>query len=172
MNIFIFGSSCSGKSTLATALSERLGGEWAYLDRDDLVQKEGIKEEVADSEIDRQLALRTHVIVDAQIPWRERKEGELYFLIFAPLECLLKRNALRTERLERKPNRAKWAKDYVVQTHKKLAEMDARFFNGSFNSSNSSLSEEVDQIYRTLFPEKTRKMDFLNLCARRGELIT
>lgn len=148
MNVFIFGPSCSGKSSLSKTLQESLGDEWTYLDRDDLTQKEGIKEEDADEVIDQRLGNR--FIIDAQIPWREKKAGEFYFLIFPPLEELLKRDALRTKNLNREEKFAQYAKKYVIETHQTLKEYQKDCFNHCFDSSQRSLLEEVEKIQTCL----------------------
>lgn len=142
MNIFIFGPSCSGKSTLAKELKERMGESWSVLDRDDLVQKEEIPEGKANEEVDRRLEGRTSMIVDAQVPWRDKNAGELFFLVYPPLDVLLKRDAVRTERLKRPEKRAHWAREYVKKTHGELGKIDKSFFDRIF-ASEESLEEEV-----------------------------
>ena len=101
MNIFIFGPSCSGKSSLSQFLYSQLGDDWIHLDRDDLIEKEGILDENADKEIDNRLEAKSKFIIDAQIPWRDKKTGELYFLVFPPLKTLTDRDEKRTKDLLR-----------------------------------------------------------------------
>ncbi|MCP5504076.1 MAG: hypothetical protein H7A41_02870 [Chlamydiales bacterium] len=151
MNIFIFGASCSGKSTLSAALHETLGSDWTYLDRDDLIDKEGFKEEAVDTEIERRITEKSYCIIDAQTPWRERKEGELYFRISPPLDVLLHRDALRTKQLKRTQIKAKWAREFVIETHTNLAKFGDNYFDCSFDSSSKTVEEEISQISKMLF---------------------
>ena len=153
MNIFIFGPSCSGKSTLAKDLKERMEESWSVLDRDDLVQKEWIQEAKANEEVDRRLEGQTRMIVDAQVPWRDKKAGELFFLVYPSLDVLLERDAARTGRLKRPEKRAYWAREYVIETHKKLGEYESCFFDRSFTSG-ESLDQEVGAILELLKPQK------------------
>ncbi|QVL56905.1 MAG: hypothetical protein KFB93_05835 [Simkaniaceae bacterium] len=151
MNIFIFGPSCAGKSTLALALKEKLGQEWIYLDKDSLVEEEGFDERFVQEEIDKRISSLTHVIVDNQVPWRKKREGEFFFRILPPLETLLKRDEKRTKKIQRTEVRSKWARHYVINTHKELSELDQAFFSETFDSSKMSIEDEVDQICKTLF---------------------
>ena len=146
-HIFIFGASCSGKSTLALALKESLGHQWTYLDRDELIDKGECTDETANALLDQKLQqIKNRTIVDAQIPWREKQERELYFLVLPPLEILLKRDAQRTKILQRTPQRAEYAREYVIQTYQTLASIDRKHFDAHFDSSQSSVAEETQAI--------------------------
>jgi len=119
--LFVFGPSCGGKSTLSKALVQQLGPTWTYLDRDRLIENGLCIEEKADEMIDERIlsfqSKNQNVIVDAQIPWRAQKnKDELYVLVYAPLPELLARDAQRTVRLGRSPQRAHYARLYVEKT--------------------------------------------------------
>ena len=146
MNIFIFGPSCSGKSSLSQFLYEQLGEKWTYLDRDDLIEKENVPEEHADKEIDNRLESKSKFIVDAQIPWRDKKIGELYFLVFPPLEILIHRDEKRTKDLLRTDEQAFWARSYVIETYNKLLQRPQVIFHDIFDSSKQTLEVESKKI--------------------------
>lgn len=145
--IYLFGASCSGKSTLGKALHKDLGSEWTYIDRDDLIEQGICSELTADRALEEKVSLiKNRVIVDTQIPWREKKEGELYFLILPPLEILLRRDEERTLKLNRSEKRAYYAREYVKETHGILHQMEKAKFDCHFDSSQSSILQEVDVI--------------------------
>ncbi len=143
--IFVFGASCSGKSSLCEMLMNRLGREWTYIDRDAIVD-EGVPEEKANQEIEGRIGKVGKFIVDAQIPWREKGKGERYFLVHPPLKELLKRDEKRTERLGRDELRASYARSYVFSTYQKLSGLDKGVFNACFDSSNMTVDEEVNAV--------------------------
>lgn len=118
--------------------------------RDDLIEKENVLEEAADKELDNRLAFRTRIIVDTQISWRYPKEKEFYFLVFPPLDALIKRHQSRLEKRQIPPERAKWAKHYINKTHEKLSKFGKDYFHQIFDSSLQSVEEEVDQICQLL----------------------
>jgi chloramphenicol 3-O-phosphotransferase len=146
MNLFIFGASCSGKSTLARALQERLGQEWVYLDRDDLLEKEGIEENAANQEIDRRLNSLVYHVIDAQIPWREPKKNERYVRVFCPIENLFKRDEMRNEKMQRPEARASRARKYVYNTHQSLEKCNIHF-DLILDSSRLTVEQEVEMIF-------------------------
>ncbi|MCI0381566.1 MAG: hypothetical protein L0207_00725 [Chlamydiae bacterium] len=146
-NIFIFGPSCSGKSTLSQALYTSLGDTWTYIDRDELIEKGVCRKTEVNQTIDQKIKeIKDRVIVDAQVPWREKKEGEFYFLILPPLQILLERDQKRTTNLKRSDELAKRAKMYVLNTYETLKKIPQGIFNKCFDSSQLSLEEEVQQI--------------------------
>jgi len=146
MNIFIFGSSCSGKSTLAKMLGSKLDS-YVYLDRDILVQEEGIAEEKADAELDLRVSnLGKYVIVDAQIPWRDKKQNEVYILVLPPLETVLERDAQRTILLKRPEQKAFWARSFVEQTHQQLSQQNKMVFDLHFDSSKVAVDDEAQAV--------------------------
>lgn len=142
--IFLFGASCSGKSTLGAALQKSLGRGWTYIDRDDLIELEGYQEEVANQVLEERIRLvGSKIIIDAQIPWRKKREGEFYFMVLPPLNVLLERDGRRTEKLGRSLQLARAARQYVVKTFTTLSRMDKKDFNCCFDSSRQSVEEEV-----------------------------
>jgi cytidylate kinase len=134
--IYIFGPSCSGKSTLSHELTKRLGHQWTYLDRDELIEKGECLESAADETLEEKIkTIGNRIIVDAQIPWRSKKEHEFYCLLLPPLETLLERDAKRTVHLARSASRASQAKKYVVSTYQILSQLNSEKFDLRFDSS-------------------------------------
>ncbi|MBA2369905.1 MAG: hypothetical protein H0V82_12945 [Candidatus Protochlamydia sp.] len=112
--IFLFGPSCSGKSTLSIALQESLGNEWTYIDRDELIEQNVCTVSAADRTLEEKIKLmKGKIIIDAQVPWKEKQKGEFYFMILPPLEVLLKRDVERTINLKRPEKQAFFAREYV-----------------------------------------------------------
>jgi Chloramphenicol phosphotransferase-like protein len=146
--IFLFGPSCSGKSTLGNALQNSLGNGWTYIDRDELIEQNICTDSTADKTLEERIQLiRNKIIIDAQIPWREKRNGEFYFMVLPPLEVLLKRDTNRTEKLQRTEKQAHYAQEYVIETFKILSSLDTRDFNYCFDSSRVSGEEEVGEIF-------------------------
>ena len=145
--IYLFGASCSGKSTLGRALQESLGSEWTYIDRDDLIEQGLCTDSTANTILEEKVQLiKNRVIIDAQIPWREKKMGELYFLVLPPLNILLERDEARTIFLRRTDNAAHYAKEYVKETYQTLEGIEKTKFDFCFDSSQISVQQEVDAI--------------------------
>lgn len=72
--IYLFGPSCSGKSTLGKALEESLGMKWSYVDCDRLIEQGICTEPNANQTIDKIVnEAKEKLVIDAQIPWREKK---------------------------------------------------------------------------------------------------
>src|ERR1700722_7641570 len=94
--IYLFGASCSGKSTLGKALQNSLGNQWTYIDRDDLIEQGLCSDSTANAALEEKVqSIKNRVIIDAQIPWRKKRKDELYFLVLPPLKTLLERDATR-----------------------------------------------------------------------------
>ena len=149
--IYIFGPSCSGKSTLGQALQQRLGDQWTYVDRDQLIGNGLCIESEADKTLEERIqAARNKVIIDAQIPWRTKKKEELYCLRLPPLATLLERDALRAERLKRPERRAFYAKKYVIDTYTALDAMDREEFDICVDSSLLPMEETVLKVLQFL----------------------
>lgn len=140
--IGLFGPSCAGKSTLAIALQNNLGNDWTYIDRDDLP----CPESEADETLERIIGSAKNLIIDAQIPWREKKMGEFYFVVLPPLDILLQRDAERTKELHRTAKRAHWAREYVIETYNTLSAMKRENFDHCFDSSKESVTDEINTI--------------------------
>lgn len=152
--IYIFGPSCGGKSTLGMALKESLGDQWTYVDRDKLIEQ-NCKNEQEENDLNVCLeekirSLKEKVIVDAQKPWREKKQDELYILVLAPLNVLLERDAERVRNWTSSKPRSKWATDYVIKTHQIFENMKKEQFDYQFDSSRVSVQEEVNLIKNRL----------------------
>lgn len=145
--IYLFGASCSGKSTLGEALQCSLGSEWTYIDRDDLIEQGLCVDSTANATLEEKVQqIKNRVIIDAQIPWREKRQGEFYFLILPPLQTLLERDAARTLELKRPEQRARYAREYVIETHQTLDKMKKAQFDYCFDSSQLSIQQEVEVI--------------------------
>ena len=145
--IFLFGPSCSGKSTLGQALQQNLGSEWTYIDRDDLIEQNVCTESTADRTLEERIrSIKGKIIVDAQIPWREKQKGEFYFKVLPPLEVLLKRDAERTIKLKRPERQAYYARKYVFETYNTLSKMGERNFDRCFDSSQESVMDEIKTV--------------------------
>lgn len=138
--IFLFGPSCAGKSTLGIALQNDLGNDWTYIDRDDLPESE------ADETLEKRIESVKNLIIDAQIPWREKKMGEFYFVVLPPLDILLQRDAERSEELHRSAKRAHYAREYVLETYNTLSAMKQETFDHCFDSSKESVTDEINRI--------------------------
>jgi adenylate kinase family enzyme len=150
-HIFVFGPSCGGKSTLAKQLHATLGDTWTYVDRDELIEQSICDEANADRVLDQKIKeIKDRVIIDAQIPWRERKEGELYFLVLPPLHTLLERDDNRTVFLKRCSERALRARNYVIETYDTLSQLPKEMFNRCLDSSQLSVEEEIQQVNKLL----------------------
>lgn len=152
--IFIFGPSCSGKSTLSHELIKQLGSEWTYLDRDVLIENGDCLESAADETLEERIkTIGNRIIVDAQIPWRSKKEHEFYCLLLPPLETLLERDAKRTVHLARSASRAEQAKKYVVSTYQTLSQLNPNKFDLRFDSSKIPAEEIALRIISEKFQE-------------------
>lgn len=152
--IFLFGPSCSGKSTLGKALQQSLGREWTYIDRDVLIEQKECTDETADKILEEKIqSLKSKIIIDAQIPWRERQNGEFYFMILPPLQVLLERDKERTVELKRSEKEAFYTRAYVLGTYNILNRMDKKSFNHYFDSSRESVSDEVRMV-KSVFQNK------------------
>ncbi len=142
--IYLFGASCSGKSTLGKALFSTLGTHWTYIDRDDLIEQGVCSDSTANATLEKRIELiKDRVIIDAQIPWRKKNLGELYFLVLPPLQTLLERDAKRTSQLQRTKIQAQYAREYVIETHQQLEQIDKAEFDYCFDSSKLSVQDEV-----------------------------
>ena len=170
--IYVFGPSCSGKSTLGKALQKSLGNRWTYLDRDELIEQGICTEHRANAVLDQKISLlKSRVIIDAQIPWRERRSGERYFLVLPPLKVLLERDEYRTIRLHRPKERAMAAKKYVIETHEILSKMDKKDFDEFFDSSQFSVLEEIRRIESYIFTSEATSHYYKILCLGIGGML-
>ena len=158
--IFLFGPSCSGKSTLGKALQMSLGTQWTYIDRDDLIEGGECTDLTADAALDKRIqSIGKCVIVDAQIPWRAKRKNELKFLILPPLKIILERDAARTTLLNRPVKQANYAKEYVIETHQQLSQLEKGDFDGCFDSSVVSVQSEIATIKSFLSPAPASRLE-------------
>ena len=98
--------------------SKPSGDRWTYIDRDELIEQGICKEAEADQALEQKINTIQHrMVIDTQIPWREKNEGELYFLVLPPLQTLLDRDAQRTLFLNRPERQALRARNYVISTY-------------------------------------------------------
>jgi hypothetical protein len=141
MKIYIFGPSCSVKSTLAQELQKELGSQWKWID---LIEQNVCKEEDANRLLDEKV--HNCFIVDAQIPWRPKQEGELYFLVLPPLKALLQRDARRTAHFEESAERSKQAKKYALKKYVTFKQMSKDEFDACLDSSQLSVEQELSKI--------------------------
>lgn len=162
--VYLFGPSCGGKSTLGKALESKLGSRCVYIDRDDLIENGDCDESKADIFLEQKInfikdgrsssegiaASRKIIIVDTQIPYKEKQEGEVYVLVQPPLDVLLARDEERTKTLKRPEKRAFYAREYVIHTFKALDQMEKTKFDHCFDSSQISVQEEVCLIESSL----------------------
>lgn len=160
--IFLFGPSCSGKSTLGQALQKDLGSEWTYIDRDDLLEQNGHAESTADRILEERIqAIKDKVIIDTQIPWREKRQGEFYFRVLPPLEILLKRDLERTVKLQRPERQAHYAREYVLNTHHTLSKLKKEEFDHCFDSSRESVTDEISMVKTIINAHSTSHVKYI-----------
>jgi len=79
-------------------------------------------------------------------------------MVLPPLEVLLKRDTERTVELRRPPQRAHWAREYVIETYSALNKMDKTNFDCCFDSSKDSINDEVTQIRSLILMEQVRQV--------------
>lgn len=148
--IHIFGPSCSGKSIVSQLLQYRFGPGWDIADRDGLIN-EGLRDLDIDRLIEEKIrASKKRILIDAQVPWREKRPGEYYFLLLPPLEVLLYRDARRTNRQKRSKEATYWTTFYVNETYDILSTMSKEKFDGRFDSSWLSVGEIASGVIEIL----------------------
>lgn len=135
--IFVFGPSCSGKTTLAEALQNKLGKEWVYVHRDVLIRTGKCSPENAEALMESMAAKHPHVIVDARFPWRSKHWDEVYVLLMPPLATLLARSLQRNEKHSRV------GQNYVKWTYSTLKRYHGKFFDYCLDSAHLSLEQEI-----------------------------
>ena len=117
-----------------------------------LVQGGASTEDNANQVLDQKISeLKTRIIIDAQIPWRKKQEGEFYFLVHPSLEACLERDGRRNQRLDRPPQQAQRARAYVIRTHKELSKLPRDLFDDCFDSSALSVEQEVEKVSERCF---------------------
>lgn len=166
--IVIYGSSCSGKSSLSKALKDDLGENWTVIDRDLVIEKYcQDKEELADAflldEIRDHLNKQKNLIVDTQdiiaIEEDLKDKQLLRIFVYAPLSIILARDSLRAERLNRSPKRNYYARSFVLDSYAKLLTLKSsscdpldviRRNEVDENLLEYALSEEAFDFFRTM----------------------
>lgn len=127
--VVIYGASCSGKSTCASALANDLGADWIVIDRDLLIenaQEPEKAEKVADQLLIESALHHLHngqnVIIDTQYPeaLTEAFPNTLSFFVYAPLKTLIARDEVRSMRLQRNEQRQLYARAYLLDTYAHL----------------------------------------------------
>lgn len=119
--IFVYGTSCAGKSTLSKSLFNHLGEEWKLIDCDEVDDPSySIKEALND---------QWNVIVDTQLHAHLREEFQehetISILVFAPLSVLIERDERRNKHLHRSPLRQKYARAFIYETYEQLYDEEA-----------------------------------------------
>jgi hypothetical protein len=74
--------------------------------------------------------------------------------VLPPLTTLLERDAARTRLFKRTKEFAYQAKEYVIETHDTLDQMEKTEFRAHFDSSKVSVQEEVDAIKKIIDNEQ------------------
>lgn len=150
--IFIYGTSCAGKSTLSKQLIKSLGNQWKLIDRDKVIEErqknylqhhshlskeqlrqafdqiEAQADEAVLEEIRRATHNALHVIVDTQLHQNllnQLSEARSFsVLVYAPLHVLLERDHQRNQRLNRSEKRQFYAKAFILETFAQLYSLD------------------------------------------------
>lgn len=144
--VFIYGTSCAGKSTLASNLLKTLGEGWCLIDRDEVIEDrkrqllltnqteidemearadDYVLEEMAQARIRQQ-----NVIVDTQLHQNILNQIKDYqtlsILVYAPIPLLLERNQKRNTMLNRPEKRQYYAKAYILNTFANLFSLEGK----------------------------------------------
>lgn len=150
--VFIYGTSCAGKSSLAKRLVHSLGSQWKLMDRDQVIEdrqkiylqahshlkKEQLRQALEEIEAQADEAVLQeirsamqnglNVIVDTQLHqnlFNQLSEARSFsVLIYAPLHVLLERDAQRNQHLSRSERRRFYAKAFILETFAQLYSLD------------------------------------------------
>ncbi len=156
--VMILGPSCSGKSTLAYALHTKLGEQWKLIEIDDiedhlLAQEMTAIREDKDTLIDyliaeMQVSLNngSKIIVDTNI-YNERLLSFAKMkkvLVSCSREILLQRNEERDQKFQRTYERAKRAREFMLQTCENFEQLKA--YDVKIDSSSTSIERSVEMI--------------------------
>lgn len=131
--IFVYGTSCAGKSTLAKNLAKTLGDSWQYIDRDEVIEEHAdmpaqeIELRADDYVLEKAVTLLQNgssVVIDTQLHSHmlDKLPGFKTFsvLVYAPLSCLMKRDTLRQTIICRSEQRQFYARAYILTTFSQL----------------------------------------------------
>ena len=120
--ILLYGTSCSGKSTLANKLQQSLNESWNILDWDNYAEKFGddLASESLINDLMQYLINNNSIIIDAQ-PCLELKNTLINYnvktvLVYAPLKTLIRRDDARNILLKRPEIRRTYARAYIYET--------------------------------------------------------
>ncbi len=151
--VFIFGTSCAGKSSLSKQLLHRINEEqWKLIDRDIIIEecqnsyihinphatKKQIRQAFDEIELRAdELVLaemrycfqnRYHVIIDTQfyhdIVNQVKEYHPFSVLVYAPLHLLLERDQIRNQHLNRSNKRQFYAKAFIFETFAQLYQLE------------------------------------------------
>ncbi len=144
--IIVFGPSCSGKSTLSRKICVRLDSGWEHIDRDDLIDDNVIGSQdlaACAAHINKRLQT-TSVVVDTNLYSQEffdqiKAHQKIAILIYNPLQKLLERDVLRTQKFNRTDQRAQRARAFVISGY-------ATYFSGDPKYKTPFLEQEK-QVY-------------------------
>lgn len=138
--ILLYGTSCSGKSTLANKLQQNLKHTWKILDWDDYAEEFGddLASESLINDLMQHLINDRRVIIDAQ-PCLELKNTLTNYivrtvLVYAPLKTLISRDGARNTLLKRPKKRRQYARAYIYET----------FFQLYGNDSTNDFVDEIN----------------------------
>ena len=121
--IVVYGSSCSGKSSLSSALVRELGTGWRVIDRDVVIEQYQ-DEERADcfllKEVQAALEEGVNVIIDTQVPPKLTQNMQqyepCYVFVYANLPTLILRDAHRCAMRNRSEIRQHYARSWVYES--------------------------------------------------------
>jgi len=120
--ILLYGTSCAGKSTIATHLQKSLGSSWKILDWDDYANEHGDDRatEILLDDLMQDLLNGYCLIIDTQpcvdISDTLSNYRVISVLIYASLNTLIARDELRQTTLKRSEKRRRYARAYIFET--------------------------------------------------------
>lgn len=130
--IFIYGSACAGKSTLAACLLSKLGDGWHLIDQDTVFEKSEYQTTLEQAKIDEAILkevnfARIHhlnIIIASTLHQNLLKQLKGYqtlsVLIYTPLPLLIERDKKRDDLLHRTENQRHLARIKILQTFAQL----------------------------------------------------
>jgi hypothetical protein len=147
-----------------------LGSRWTYIDRDVLIEQGVCAEAKSDITLEERIdSIKSRVIIDAQVLWREKRKGVLYFLVLPLLELLLQRDAERTILHKRDKSLAKACREYVIETHETLDKIEKAQFDYCFDLPRQvSFHDKVNKII-TFIPDRPQVAVFSFIKAQISE---
>jgi shikimate kinase len=129
--ILLYGTSCSGKSTLANKLQQSLKQSWSILDWDNYAEEFGddLASELLINDLMQYLINNKRIIIDTQ-PCLELENTLINYnvktiLVYAPLKTLISRDDARNTLLKRPEKRRQYARAYIYETFFQLYGRDS-----------------------------------------------